>query len=99
MSGSQIFKSGTLNIITGETIPKDDGNIFYREFKAQKITSSTPFNTTLIVQPSNDEPTALSKERIVINCTIDGTRYICDLANLKLLRGKKYNINLYQRFR
>lgn len=92
--GTQVFASGTLNLLTGTIEQKDNNATMIREITAQDITADSPFRTTMILQPSTDEPSADSKGRLVVSCIIDGSKYECDLSALKLERGKKYNVKL-----
>lgn len=92
--GSQVFASGTLNLLTNKIEQKDNNATIIREIATQKIKTGVPFRTTMILQPSTDNPTAESKGRLVVSCTIDGSKYECDLSQIKLERGKKYNVKL-----
>ena len=92
--GTQVFKSGTLDLLTGKIEQNDGGGTVIREITSQNITSENPFNTTMILQPSTDEPTAESRGRIIVTCIIDGNKYECDLSRVKLEGGHKYKIVL-----
>ena len=98
LSGTQVFSEGTLDILNGRISPKrGDGNQsveIKRTISPTEITKETPFNTTLIVQPTQDGDNPNSKGRLVITCDIDGVNYTCDFPTLKLIGGKRYKLKL-----
>lgn len=97
VSGSQVFSGGTIDIKMGTTTPRGGNYTIKRKFDAQDITLSKPFHTTLITQPTTDDPNAMStadNERFVVSCDIDGATYTCPLPKIKLEAGKKYKLTL-----
>lgn len=95
ISGNQAFTKGVLDIKEGKITPSD-ANVINRTITAQNITTNAPFKTTMIVQPTTDNPTTdvTGQTRLTMSCTIDGAEYSCPFPQLKLQGGKKYNIKL-----
>lgn len=98
ISGTQVFPQGTLNIKTGEITPMKVSEIgtVKRRVTPTDIAVGKPFNTTVIVQPTQDAPTEDNEDeqRLFINCVIDGVNYKCSFPTLSLAAGKKYKIRL-----
>ena len=98
LSGTQVFSEGTLDILNGKISPERGAGSqivkLKRDISPTKITKKTPFNTTLIVQPTQDGDNPNSEGRLVITCDIDGVNYTCDFPTLKLIGGKRYKLKL-----
>lgn len=96
LSGKQVYTGGTLDVINCQTTPTNGNSEIIRSFNPQNIEMDSPFNTTMIVQPTTDNASIANddKERLIVSCTINGAKYSCPLPNAKFEAGKKYKINL-----
>lgn len=96
VKGTEVPTTGTLNYVTGELIKGTDEGVINRIIDETILSSTKPFTTDIIIPPSSDEATSVEgKERLALICKIDGNEYKYEFPNnIKIIKGKKYNLKL-----
>lgn len=96
IKGTEVPTTGTFNYVTGELTKGTDEGVINRTIEESVLSKDVPFVTEIIVPPSSDNTTKVDgKERLALICKIDGNEYKYEFPdNIKLARGKKYNLKL-----
>ena len=98
LTGKQVHTTGELDILNCTIKSTNDNSEIQRYVKPYIIAEDSPFQTTMIVAPTDDnvDPKSGNADltRLVLSCTIDGAIYSCSLPMMALESGKKYKLNL-----